>query len=448
MQRTWARWLVVVAGGLAMALVFPPFDAPWPLLPLGVAAWWLATAGDRPALALVRTLLFGLAFYLLLLRWMLVVGSDAWVALALLEAAFLAPVGLIRARVPRWPLGILLVPGVWVLTDVIRDHAGMLAFGWGQLAFASIDAPWAGLLPITSQWVVTAVIVAIGILIGELGLGSRRRPVLLALGVLLTGPFIVPAQADVPLDGPRLALVQGGVAHTGLGFLGDPLDVLQRLARVTEEQVAPNSVDLVVWPENASDVDPGRNATARDRILAVSDAVQTPVLLGAVLERPDGRRNASVLASDGSLDVRYEKQRLVPFGEYLPMRDLLTRFTDRVRFLPIDFRSGDGAGSITVGEQRVGIVICFEVADEGVVRAALANGEVALIVQTNNATYAGLGQAEQQLRIAQVRARAFGVPVYVVSTNGPTAVLDRDGRIREGIDEGQRGIIEVVMPGT
>ena len=123
------------------------------------------------------------------------------------------------------------------------------------------------------------------------------------------------------------------------------------------------------------------------------------------------------------------------------MRDFLTRVTDRVQFLPIDFRPGNDPADLRLSGFRFGIVICFEIADQQLVSNALATSQDALIVQTNNATYAATGQSEQQLRISQFRARMFRVPVYVVSTNGPTAIIDEQGRVTDRIAEGDSGVI-------
>jgi apolipoprotein N-acyltransferase len=254
------------------------------------------------------------------------------------------------------------------------------------------------------------------------------------------------ASGDVPASsGIRVALVQAGVDHVGIGS-GDRRAVMRRLAELTTAELRSTDVELIIWPENAVDVDPYHDAEARATVAEASLAAGVPILFGALLESAEGRRNVSALQDGPHLNTVYVKQRLVPFGEVLPARDLLTRYTDRTRHLPIDFVPGAGPGAVSAGGLRLGIVICFEVADEGLVEAALRSGAVALIVQTNNATYAGLGQSEQQLRIAQYRAKSLRVPVFVISTNGPTAVIDVNGRIVRRIDEGGVGVLTADLP--
>lgn len=443
----WRRSAVALALGLLLASVFPPFDLPWPLLIVAVAGWFSATSGLGAAAAGTVSFAFGLGLHLLLLRWMLVVGVDAWLALAVLEALFMIPIGWVRSSTARPGRSILLIAATWPAMDFIRDHAGPVAFGWGQLAFASVEAPWAALAPL-GQWLVTASLVALG---GALALTWSATPAVrvTAAGATVLGltlPLLASAPVASPGTGARIALVQAGVEHTGLGFIGDRREVMRRNLQFTRDEITPGRFDLVIWPENAVDVDPYTDPEASASMPSVARSIGTPILFGALLEDDTHRRNVSAFTDGSGVITSYTKQRLVPFGEYLPARDLIARFTDRHLLIPKDFAPGAGPGSLSIGGGSLAIVICFEVADEGIVRSALRGGASALLVQTNNATYAGLGQSEQQLRIAQFRARSLGVSVYVVSTNGPTAVIDRAGRVTQRIAEGDTGYLATRLP--
>lgn len=437
------KWWVSLAAGAAMGLAFPPFDGPWPLIPIAIAVWFRVTHDATAVGTVSRTLAFGMGFYLVLLKWMTVVGIDAWFLLALLQSAYLLIVAAFRFRFERFAL--VLLPLAWVVQDLLRDHAPHTAFGWGQLAFANIDAPWTTLAQLGHQEYATAGAVLAGIALARLSAG-RVPSRLVAFGVLLlalTLPLLVHPRSLPAESVARIALVQAGVDHTGLGFLGDRRSVLFRHRDLTIRELRNTEVVAVLWPENASDADPFTDPIAATAIRAATDAVDRPLLLGAVIDPVDGRKNVSLLAHPGVQmpDIVYQKQRLVPFGEFLPLRAFLERVTDRVAFLPRDFVAGTAPGRVRFAGKALGIVICFEVADEAIVRNAVGTDAVGLIVQTNNATYAGTGQSEQQLRIAQLRARMFGVPVYVISTNGPTAVIDAHGVVVQRIDEGDTGVL-------
>ena len=438
-----ARWWIALASGLLLAAVFPPFDLHWLCMPFAIAGWFAVTAGVPLRTALWRSFAFAMAFYLVLLKWMLIVGIDAWILLALLQSLYFLLVPIFRHRAGEWALPVATI--AWVTQDWLRDNAPFAAFGWGQLAFAKVDAPWAGLAPFGGQSVVTAIVVLAGCGLGSLVVGTPAHRLIGVGGAILAlaAPVLLPANILGAPDGRRLALVQGGVEHTGLGFIGDRNAVLFRHRDLTEVALRGTDAIGIVWPENAADSDPFTDQRAARALHTAADAAGQPILFGAVLTEPSGRRNMSLLVRPRSTDLEpvYQKQRLVPFGEFLPMRDFLTRVTDRVQFLPIDFRPGNDPADLRLSGFRFGIVICFEIADQQLVSNALATSQDALIVQTNNATYAATGQSEQQLRISQFRARMFRVPVYVVSTNGPTAIIDEQGRVTDRIAEGDSGVI-------
>ena len=446
--RVWsARLASAVAGGF-LALAFPPFDLPWPSILVAVAAWFALTEGLGARESAFRSFAFAFGFQLVLLRWLTVVGQDAWLALAVLEAVFFIPVGIVRAISTRPFWSLALVAAAWPAMDWARDHAGPVAFGWGQLPFASMVAPWAALAPWLSQEVVTAYIVSLGGAVALL-LRERLSVRVTALGLVtlaLSLPLLLASVEEAEGSGVRIALVQGGVDRIGLGAFGDRRVVMYRHASLTRALLPNSNVALIVWPENSVDVDPYDDSEARAALASAAEATGVPLLFGALLQDADGRRNVSVLAQGTGLRTVYTKQRLVPFGEVLPARSLLSRYIERTNHIPVDFIPGSQVGVLNVSGVNLGILICFEIADEDGAQAVRDAGAAAIVVQTNNATYAGLGQSQQQLRIAQYRAKSLGLPVYVVSTSGPTAVIARNGKILQILDEQRVGILVAELP--
>ena len=112
----------------------------------------------------------------------------------------------------------------------------------------------------------------------------------------------------------------------------------------------------------------------------------------------------------------------------MPFRDILSRFITRFDRIPRDFAGGDEVGFLTIGPVPSGVVICFEIAYDDLVRDAVRAGGQVLVVQTNNATYGGTGQPEQQLAITKVQAVASGRTALVAATSGISAVIGPDGR--------------------
>jgi apolipoprotein N-acyltransferase len=128
---------------------------------------------------------------------------------------------------------------------------------------------------------------------------------------------------------------------------------------------------------------------------------------------------------------RYVKRHPVPFGEYIPFRSLVRKVTSKVDLVPRDFASGDQAGVLDVGPARLGDVICFEVAYDGLVRDVVKEGGRLVVVQTNNATFGRSGETTQQLAMGRLRAVEHGRAVLVAATSGVSAVIAPDGTLRD-----------------
>jgi apolipoprotein N-acyltransferase len=126
---------------------------------------------------------------------------------------------------------------------------------------------------------------------------------------------------------------------------------------------------------------------------------------------------------------RYVKRHPVPFGEYIPFREQLSGLIERLEQIPRDFYAADRPGNLTVGPAEVGDVICFEVAYDGLVRDVVTGGADVLVVQTNNATYNGTGQPQQQMAMSRLRAVEHGRTVLVAATSGVSAVVEPDGDV-------------------
>ena len=395
-----------------------------------------------------------MVFFGVLLGWMRVLGPDAWLLLSLLCASFWAVAGAVLPRLLRGPLWVLSVPAMWVVMESVRGRVPWGGFPWGRLAFSQADTALAGWAGLAGPSLVTFVVCLGGMVIlagwraararrpargchgafGQRGAGRRGRR---GLRVDWAGP----GGSAVPI-----AVVQGNVPRAGLDARAQRRAVLdnhvaatrQLAARVRAgESVAPAAV---VWPENAADIDPLRDPEAAADITAAAQDIGAPLLVGAVISNPDDppteQHPGTVLnvgivwdPTTGPGD-RYAKRHPVPFGEYLPYRDLLSRFITRFDRIPRDFAPGQQPGVLTLGPVLAGVVICFEIAYDDLVRDAVKGGGQVLLVQTNNATYGRTGQPAQQLAISRVQAIASGRTTLVAATSGLSAVIDEHGKAR------------------
>lgn len=462
----WAAALLAGAAGGALVLAFPPVDFWW-VAPLAVAGLLAAVdIGTRTGRSMLRGALlgavFGLVFFGLLTPWLRVIGPDAWVLVVCLSAAFTALFGagaavLIRSRgFPLW------IACWWVAIEALRGRVPLGGFPWGRLGHSQADAPTAAWVSVGGLPLLSFLLVAVGALLLIAGRSAaQRRP----LGLVVAGAAavaVVVSGLAIPLatTGRTLsvAIVQGNVPRTGMDAFGQREAVLSAHVEATRQLAADvrsgdvPAPDIVIWPENASDIDPALDASAYAAISGAVEDVGVPVLVGMVVEVDGSER----VANQGTVwdpttgpGESYIKQNLVPFGEYVPFRSTLQTFISRLDRIPRDFVAGDEPGVLDLGPVTVADVICFDVAYDVAVRDAVAGGGELITVQTNNATYGRTGQVEQQWAMSRLRAVEHGRTVLVAATSGISGVVAPDGEVLARTPEFvQEVVVESVVART
>ncbi|SMO78409.1 apolipoprotein N-acyltransferase [Geodermatophilus aquaeductus] len=455
------RTLLAAAGGLALLLAFPGYSLP-PLAVLGPAALALAVHGRRARSGAWLGLVLGLAFFVPLLSWSgIYVGSFPWLALAVSQALFVALLGAATAAVSRSRLWPLWTAALWVAQEALRGRVPFGGFPWGRLGLSQTDGPFLSLAAYGGVPLVSFAVALTGTLLAAAVLAlvrarraagratATRGPALRTAAAALAAALAVPllgALAWLPLPGPSLteggptrtvAVVQGDVPEPGLDFNARRRAVLDNHVQQTLDLAAAVQAgdeaqpDLVVWPENSSDIDPYLNADAARQISRAAEAVGAPILVGAVVEGP-GRfisNTGIVWDPDTGPGDTYVKRHPVPLAEYVPARDFFRLFSDKVDLVRRDFVHGTEVGVLEMGGARVGDVICFEVVYDSLVADTVEAGAGMLVVQTNNATFGYTDESEQQLAASRLRAVEFGRTVLVAATSGISAVVAPDGSL-------------------
>ncbi|MFE4517334.1 apolipoprotein N-acyltransferase [Kitasatospora sp. NPDC056783] len=447
--------------GLLLAFAFPPYDL-WPLSLLGVAALSLLTRGRTFRQGLWTGFAFGLPFFLMLLSWLRVVGWDATVGLSVIEALFLALLGGALAVTSRLPGRPLWAACLWITQEWARDRLPLGGFPWGRLAFANTATPYTPLAALGGAPLVTFAVALSGALLAWAATrlrGPGRAPKAAALAALgavaaLLAGYLVPVPT-VAADTVKVAIVQGNVPNPGMDFLGRPMMVLNNHASATERLAADIEAgkverpDIVIWPENSSDLDPFSDPPARQRIDEAVKAVGVPTLVGTLVDGPDAQhvQNEGIVWDPVTgPGASYTKQHPVPFGEYVPFRAQLMKVVTRLQRVARDFYPGDHNGVMQLGPARIGDVICFEVAYDEIVRDTVDSGARVLVVQTNNATYARTGQPEQQLAMSRLRAVEHGRAVLIAATSGISAVISPDGGVQQRTEELTAAELSATVP--
>jgi apolipoprotein N-acyltransferase len=487
--RPLSRWwslLLTFACGVALFFAFPGWNL-WPLAPFSYAGLILATRGQRTRWSALLGLVYGLAFFVPHLHWSgIYVGLVPWFGLAGANAVYMLVFGALLPRiwsVPGRAAGTIVAgTGLWVAQEAGRSRWPFGGFPWGRLAFSQSEAPTLRLAALGGAPLVSAAVAAAGVLLAyalhQIVLhqvvlrrgaampadGGHLRHAgiaVLAAGLVTVAGFAVP----LPTNGKRIqvAAVQGNVPRAGLGFnaqrravLNDHVAGTLKLANDVKAGTA-KQPDLVLWPENSSDIDPLENPDAAAVIDQAVSAVKVPLLVGAVVDGP-GRylSNESIVWRPGSgpgtgPDSVYVKRHPAPFAEYIPYRSFFRHFSDKVDLVTRDFVSGNKlranpVGVLSMGPARVGDVICFEVAYDGLVRDPVKQGADILAVQTNNATFGHSAESVQQLAMSRLRAIETGRTVVHISTVGVSAIILPNGTVEQRTSLFQQQILDASVP--
>ncbi|WP_449385208.1 apolipoprotein N-acyltransferase [Cellulomonas soli] len=451
-----SRWWVIVlalAGGYLTRISFP--DPGWSVLaPVGVALLFLALLRDSARWNALVGFVWGLAFFVPLITWAgEAVGLVPWLALSVLEAGFVALFGAAWSWARRgnavWRSGglqVVVFVVLWVAVEELRSAQPFGGFPWGRLAFSQAGSPFVSFASWGGTPLVSAVVAGTGALLALAALSARRlRLGRLAVDLALVALLVVTSLL-IPLDSQaqngvlRIGAVQGNVPTPGLDAFAHRRQVLDNHVAGTMallDQVDPGELDVVLWPENGTDVDPQVDAEAARLIDGAAAAVAAPMLVGTV-QYPDsgGRYNTAVLWEPGEgVVATYSKQHPAPFAEYIPIRAWVRPFSKAVDLVTADMIAGTKVGYVPLTSERlgrtvgIGDVICFEVAYDALVRDSVRAGAEVLVVQTNNASFGYTDEATQQLAMSRLRAVEHGRATVQISTVGVSAVIAPNGAI-------------------
>ncbi|NMH98105.1 apolipoprotein N-acyltransferase [Pseudonocardia sp. K10HN5] len=442
--------LIATGAGALLYLSFPPRTLWW-LAPVAFALLGAVLRGVRARAGFGYGWLFGAGFLVPLLSWIgSFVGPAPWLVLCAFEALFLGLAGAGMALVSRLPGAPFWAAAVWIGGEALRSRIPFGGLPWGRAGFGQPDGP---LLPVASIGgvpLLSFVTVLAGLALAEAirralrpvpGMSRRMAaaPALLVVLTLVAGPAasMVPVARTAPDRTVTIAAIQGNVPRLGLDFNAQRRAVLDNHVRVTLQLARDVAAgrqpkpDLVIWPENSSDIDPLRNADAAVEIDQAADTIGAPILVGAVLLNPDGKTttNSALVWQPGIGPIeRDDKRRVQPFGEYLPWRPFFSLFSSYAAragyFVP-----GPGPGVVSMAGVQVGIAICWEIAFDDLVSDSVRAGATVLAVPSNNATFGLTEMTYQQLAMSQVRAVEHDRSVIVATTSGVSATITPDGTV-------------------
>ncbi|MEU3985644.1 apolipoprotein N-acyltransferase [Streptomyces sp. NPDC026672] len=433
----WRRSLTAAAAGALPVLAFP---AP--------SLWWFAYVALVPWILLARSAptgrraaldgwAGGFGFMLAMHHWLLPNLHVFIFLLAALLGALWAPWGRLTRRflsgVPspgRGTAALVVLPSVWLVVELVRSWQG-LGGPWGMLGASQWQVESAlRLASVGGVWLLSFLVVAVNVAVSVLvSVRESRMPAVASLAATAAATSAAWVWAPRPdVDGQvRIAVVQPGV-------VGGPDGPDRRFAleeRLTR-QLADQDVDLVVWGESSVGFDLGERPDLARRIAALSRETGADVLVNVDARRSDrpGIYKSSVLIGpDGPTGARYDKMRLVPFGEYVPARSVLGWATSVGRAAGEDRRRGTEQVVMDVGHGlRVGPMVCFETAFPDMSRHLAQDGADVLLGQSSTSTFQRSWAPEQHATLAALRAAETGRPMVHATLTGVSAVFGPDGR--------------------
>ncbi len=464
-------FLAALITGLLSALAFEPVGL-WVLMPVAFAVL-LALLWHTESLwrALLIGWLFGLGQFVVGLNWIAhsfsyqaaMPASLGWVAVVLLSF-YLAVYPALAAGL-AWRIGkgnevamVLALAGGWAITEWLR--AGIFTgFAWNPVAAALVPTPLISTTALIGTYGLSALTVLLGSVIW-LEIQRRWLPgVLIVVGAALL--WLLPA-ARVPetaLAVKPIRVVQPNIDQEDKWRPGFTDVAAQRLAALSA-QPGGERPRLLFWPEAAvteplrdERSGPDANAASERSRAAASIGPGEFLLTGALglnsadRQRISGATNSVfILAPGGEMVGHYDKAHLVPYGEYLPMRPLLSKLgLSRLAPGELDFDSGPGPRSFELpGWGRVGLQICYEIIFSG--HVVDWQNRPDFIFNPSNDAWFGRWGPPQHLAQARLRAAEEGLPVIRSTPTGISAVIDARGKIVKQIGWREAGIIDTYLP--
>ena len=456
----WLALVGAVGAGIALDAGFPD-KGWWPMTLVGVAIVLTALIGRRWGSAFLIGAVAGATFWGVHISWLtLYLGPVPWLGLAGFEAVYFGLgailIALLYRRADRtWPSvrsRLLIVPiavaGLWILREGVNSIFPYGGFSWGRVAMSQSESPYTGLvawfgmagLSFVLVWLVAFLIQ----LVRETGIRTSTR--LLIGATAITASLAVPAWPAVTAGTSRIAGVQGN-ADAGLFSPHAPGEILSDHVAASAA-LEGQKLDLVVWPENASDLDPAEYPIAARTLDAVSQELGgVPLVVGTIQQRGDKVYNTSLLWENGAIADYYDKRHPVPFAEWMPNRDFFHSLApDLVDLVTRDYEFGTTDLTYDVNGLTAGVSICFDITDDAVMRAMAGEGAQVVLAQTNNADFGRTDENVQQLAIARLRAVEFGKSVVNISTVGTSEIIAPDGSRLAGIPPYEAGTMVADVP--
>lgn len=462
------RLLLLAISGLAtgLTLIFPQLGLfEWvTLIPMGVVLYHL---GFESQIKIKQAYGYGFYFfmslYLVVYHWFVymypleftgmhpdaaaVVVVFAWLGLAVLASVcgglvFVFALLFGRTSVVRKHRFLMpfVMAALWVLFEWSQTQT-FAGVPWGRLALGQVELlPMIQMASVFGSYFISFLVVAVNMCLAFVLCRACRICVgvmtacALILGNFIAGSAMLAYDRDVN-ETLGAAVIQGNIASGdkwGTSISG----IIDIYEEYTYEAATDGRVELIIWPETAIPIEFGKTFHS-ERLKEISIGCGKPVLVGIFVENDDGMDENSLvlLHPDGSVDSdRYAKRHLVPFGEYVPLRGLITTLIPpltQLAMLGEDIAAGEGSALIEFNGRALGPLICFDSIYESLTLESVRDGAEIIILSTNDSWFYDSAAARMHLAQARLRAVETRRAVFRAANTGISALVDSDGRVVE-----------------
>jgi apolipoprotein N-acyltransferase len=450
-------FLLLFSSGALLPLALAPFNF-WPIAIPCIAVLFYKLQHQSLKQAIVKASVFGFAMFFAGVSWVYVsIHEHGFIPaplallattlfclfLALLFALPFALSALIPQRSSSWLLGL---PAIWVLSEWFRSWI-FTGFPWLYAGYSHTDTWLSGWAPIGGvMWLsfITALAAATLAQIGQTLIG-RKQPIqvgvkisCLLLVALTTSGYLLQSVTWTQETGKKLSvvLIQPNTDQNKKWSASERQSILDQL----QEQTEPHwGVDLIVWPEAAIPATPKRVSGFLIGMDKAAKVNQTALLTGIpTQDRSSGKYYNSVLAL-GAASGQYDKTRLVPFGEYVPLEGLLRGL---IRFFNLPMSSfslgAQDQSLLTIAGEPMATAICYEIVYPDLV-ARISREATLLLTVSNDAWFGDSFAPQQHMQMARMRAIENAKPMLRGTSNGVTAIVDHRGKIEKQLEQFSAG---------
>jgi len=389
----------------------------------------------------------GIIFWSGIIYWLAHVTLAGTIVLILYLALYFAAFGLIIRPCTKnsTPYSLIFIPSVWVLLEYLRSHI-FTGFPWALLGYSQyLNLPVIQIADITGAWGVSFLVMMVNVAIVEIawsgikGLRPRLKTVtiLLVLFLFLTlsyGYFRLSARPPKQTQHPvRVSVIQGNISQELKWEPAARVYILGRYTQLTE-QAAADKPDLIIWPEASAPGLLGEDDVVFQEISGLSKKVKIPLLIGAVATSNDKYYNSALLVEpSGAIVNRYDKIHLVPFGEYIPLKNMFS-FLETIAPIGdiergVKFTVFENHGRPGRAPEKFAVLICFEDLFPELSREFVKRGAGFLVNVTNDAWYKKTNAAHQHFQACVFRAVENRVFLARSANTGVSGLINPYGRI-------------------